>query len=142
MLTLGFLEARQLRTCGCEIDERSRPAARRDAAFRLRGASPARCDDKAQARQRAGQEAAAREQPSVLEGVQGLRGVGLPMIAIRIATPSAAPTCRATEFNEVATAKRGPGTEPTAAPLSVGKVSPAPTPRITIPGSHPPRKSG
>ena len=113
-------------------------------------------DDEAEAGDRAGEEAAGGEQPAVLERLQRFLRVGrwasscgvstglatVPRMAIRIATPSAAPTWRATEFSDVAIAKRGPGTEPTAAPLSVGKLRPAPTPRISMPGSQPPRKSG
>ncbi len=69
-------------------------------------------------------------------------GEGVPMIATTSATPSAAPTCRATEFRPVAVAKLSPGAEATAAPLRLGNSVPAPMPSSTIPGSHSPRKSG
>ena len=72
----------------------------------------------------------------------GRSGVGVPMIATTTATPSAAPTWRATEFSPVAVAKLPPGAEATAAPLRFGNSVPAPIPSITIPGSHSPRKSG
>ena len=58
------------------------------------------------------------------------------------ATPSAAPTWRATEFRPVAVAKLSPGAEATATPLRLGNSVPAPMPSSTIPGSHSPRKSG
>ena len=70
-------------------------------------------------------------------------GDGVPMIAITSATPSAAPTCRATEFSPVAVAKSSPGADATAAPARLGNNVPAPTPsRMTMPGSHSPTKSG
>src|SRR6516162_5267859 len=64
------------------------------------------------------------------------------MIAITIATPSAAPTWRATEFIPVAVAKLSPGAEATAVPDRTGNSVPAPIPSSTIPGSHWPAKSG
>ena len=63
-------------------------------------------------------------------------GDGMPMIAMTIATPSAAPTWRATELRPVAVPKLSPGADATAAPLRLGNVAPAPTPRISMPGSH------
>src|ERR1700733_8493076 len=64
------------------------------------------------------------------------------MIATTIATPSAAPTCRETEFRPVAVAKLSPGADATAAAVRFGNSVPAPTPRITIPGNHTVRNSG
>ena len=64
------------------------------------------------------------------------------MIATTIATPSAAPSWRATEFRPVAVAKLSPGADATAAPLRLGNSVPAPTPSSTIPGSHSLRKAG
>ena len=69
-------------------------------------------------------------------------GVGVPMTATTIATPSAAPIWRATEFIPVAVAKLPSGAEPTAVPLRFGNSVPAPIPSKTIPGSHSPAKSG
>ena len=66
----------------------------------------------------------------------------MPIIATTIATPRAAPTWRATEFRPVAVPKLSPGAEATAAPLRFGNVAPAPTPRISIPGSHSETKAG
>ena len=51
-------------------------------------------------------------------------GDGMPMIATTIATPSAAPTWRATEFRPVAVPKLSPGADATAAPLRFGNVAP------------------
>jgi len=51
------------------------------------------------------------------------------MIATTIATPSAAPTWRATEFIPVAAAKLSPGAEATAVPLRLGNSVPAPRSR-------------
>ena len=83
------------------------------------------------------------ERPGVVEGVAAAsRVVGVPMIATTIATPSAAPTWRATELRPVAVAKLSPGAEATAAPLRFGNVMPAPMPSRTMPGSHSPTKSG
>ena len=62
--------------------------------------------------------------------------VGVPRIAMTSATPSAAPTWRATELSPVAVAKSSPGAEATAAALRFGNSVPAPRPRRTIPGSH------
>ncbi len=64
------------------------------------------------------------------------------MIATTSATPSAAPTCRDTEFSPVAVAKLSPGAEATAAPLRLGNSVPAPIPSSTIPGSHSLRNAG
>ena len=61
------------------------------------------------------------------------------MIAITTATPSAAPSWRATEFIAVAAAKLSPGAEATAAALRFGNRMPAPRPRKTMPGSQTPR---
>ena len=69
-------------------------------------------------------------------------GEGVPMIATTSATPTAAPTCRATELRPVAVAKLSPGAEATAAPLRLGNSVPAPTPRKTMPGSHSRTKAG
>ena len=74
--------------------------------------------------------------------VSAVRRDGAPMIAMTTATPSAAPTCRATEFIPVAVAKLSPGADATAAPLRFGNSVPAPIPSSTIPGSHSPTKSG
>src|SRR5579863_7835654 len=64
------------------------------------------------------------------------------MIATTTATPSAAPTWRATEFIPVAVAKLPSGAEATAVPARFGNVMPAPIPSSTMPGSHWPAKSG
>ena len=69
-------------------------------------------------------------------------GEGVPRIATTSATPSAAPTWRATEFRPVAVAYSAPGAEAIAAAVRFGSSVPAPSPRSTMPGSHSPTKSG
>ena len=136
---IGLGQARQLAAA------RARSRARRERAT-PRGESLARARTCVAPVRRSARGTASRRRgsshPRTATPARSVSNVSAPAIAIRIATPSAAPSCVATEFSEVATANRGPGTESTATPLRVGNARPPPTPRITIPGSQPPRKSG
>ena len=57
-----------------------------------------------------------------------------PKVAIRIATPIAAPSCRAVLRIPEASPTSGPATAPIAPTFSAGKPIPIPTPIISSPG--------
>ena len=63
----------------------------------------------------ANRQAAAKRQ-ALSNACSACSGEGVPMIATITATPSAAPTWRATEFRPVAVAKLSPGADATATP--------------------------
>ena len=125
----GSCGAQRLRRAGVPVDRRRAPRRRR------RSSCVVRAPRRGEAGDRAGEEAAAGEQPAVLEGVQRVRR-RWACRGSRSAPRRRAPRRAGARPSSATWRPRSaaPGTEPTAAPLSVGNVRPAPTPRITMPG--------